>query len=80
MTDFFLSSGSPARGAGVAMPTHPVYGTLPDDRPKGDLGAIPYAASPSEYQGFPFVPGGASPPPPPVDTTPPAPVFLQLSP
>lgn len=79
MTDYFLASSSPARGKGVAMPAHPVYGALPDSRPKGDLGAIPFGTPLSEYQGFPFVPG-SSPPPPPLDTTPPSPVTLQVNP
>ena len=78
MTDFMLSSGSPARGAGVAMPSHPVYGALPDTRAKGDLGAIPYGTPLADYQGFPFVPGSQQPPPPPQDTTPPDPVTLQV--
>lgn len=72
MTDFFLSPDSPARGAGVALPTHPVTGALPDSRPAGDLGAIPFGADAAEYQMFPFVPDG------PRDTTPPGRPALRL--
>jgi hypothetical protein len=56
MTDFFLSSVSPARSAAVAIPTHPTYGAMPDTRPEVDIGAIPYSALQSDYKGFPFEP------------------------
>lgn len=63
--DLFLSSFSPAIGAGIVIPPHPTLGTLPDTRNSRDIGAYPYGTSAPEYSGFPFVPGG-------VDITPPA--------
>ena len=66
MTDFLLRAGSPAIGAGVAIPAHPTIGTLPDTRNSRDIGALPFGTAAAEYQGFPFVPGG------PIDVTAPA--------
>jgi hypothetical protein len=55
-TDFLLRQGSPAIGAGIAIPSHPRLGHLPDTRSSRDIGALPYGTAPAEYQGFPFVP------------------------
>jgi hypothetical protein len=55
ITDFLLAAGSPAIGAGIALPSHPVLGTLPDSRTSRDLGALPFGLSPSEFAAFPFV-------------------------
>jgi hypothetical protein len=57
MTDFFLAAGSPAIGAGIEIPAHPVSGPLPDSRSSRDLGAIPSSAPRVDYEKFPFVPG-----------------------
>ena len=55
-TDFLLRQGSPAIGAGIAIPVHPRLGRLPDTRSSRDIGALPYGTDPSEFEGFPFVP------------------------
>lgn len=55
-TDFLLRRGSPAIGAGIAIPVHPRLGRLPDTRSSRDIGALPYGTDPSEFEGFPFVP------------------------
>lgn len=54
--DFRLRRGSPAIGAGIAIPDHPRLGRLPDTRSSRDIGALPYGTDPAEYEGFPFVP------------------------
>jgi hypothetical protein len=73
MTAFRLRTGSPAAGAGITIPAHPVLGPLPDTRSARDLGAMPLGVPPSDYEGFPFVPGG------PADATPPArPINLRV--
>jgi hypothetical protein len=54
--DFRLRRGSPAIGAGIAIPDHPRLGRLPDTRSSRDIGALPYGTDPGEHQGFPFVP------------------------
>ncbi len=59
VTDFLLRSGSPAIGAGIVIPAHPTIGILPDTRASRDIGALPFGTSAAQYQGFPFVPGGA---------------------
>ena len=51
---FLLGSGSPAIGAAVAIPTHPVFGVLPGANVSGDLGAIPFGTSELVFGGFPF--------------------------
>jgi hypothetical protein len=56
---FALGSSSPARGAGIAIPAHPTWGTLVDSRASRDLGAIPYGTPASEYDRFPFNPAAA---------------------
>lgn len=54
-SDFLLESGSPAFGAGRALPTHPRFGLLPDSRSsRVDLGAIPSTATAAEWSQFPF--------------------------
>jgi hypothetical protein len=55
--DFLLRRGSPAIGAGIAIPAHPRLGRLPDTRSSRDIGALPYGTDAAEYGGFPFVPG-----------------------
>jgi hypothetical protein len=55
--DFLLRRGSPAIGAGIAIPDHPRLGRLPDTRSSRDIGALPYGTDAAEYEGFPFVPG-----------------------
>lgn len=55
--DFLLRRGSPAIGAGIAIPAHPRLGRLPDTRSSRDIGALPYGTDAAEYEGFPFVPG-----------------------
>jgi hypothetical protein len=55
-SDFLLERGSPAIGAGIAIPPHPRLGRLPDSRSSQDAGAIPSGASPAGYDVFPFVP------------------------
>jgi hypothetical protein len=55
--DFLLRKGSPAIGAGIAIPEHPRLGRLPDTRSSRDIGALPYGTDAAEYGGFPFVPG-----------------------
>jgi hypothetical protein len=54
--DFRLRRGSPAIGAGIAIPKHPRLGRLPDTRSSRDIGALPYGTAAAEYEGFPFVP------------------------
>jgi hypothetical protein len=54
--DFRLLRGSPAIGAGIAIPDHPRLGRLPDTRSSRDIGALPYGIDPAEYESFPFVP------------------------
>jgi hypothetical protein len=55
--DFLLRRGSPAIGAGIAIPAHPRLGPLPDTRSSRDIGALPYGTDPAEYRSFPFAPG-----------------------
>jgi hypothetical protein len=55
--DFLLRRGSPAIGAGIAIPDHPRLGRLPDTRSSRDIGALPYGTDAASYEGFPFVPG-----------------------
>jgi hypothetical protein len=55
--DFLLRRGSPAIGAGIAIPDHPRLGRLPDTRSSRDIGALPYGTDAAAYEGFPFVPG-----------------------
>ncbi len=57
-SDFMLASDSPAIGAGIVIPPHPVLGTMPDTRSSRDVGAIPFGTPASQYDIFPFVPGG----------------------
>jgi hypothetical protein len=54
--DFTLAADSPALGAGIALPAHPVLGLLPDTRSSHDPGAIPGGAAAASYEIFPFVP------------------------
>ena len=54
--DFLLRRGSPAIGAGIAIPDHPRLGRLPDTRSSRDIGAFPYGTDPAELAGFPFAP------------------------
>ncbi|MGH9867894.1 MAG: beta strand repeat-containing protein [Candidatus Polarisedimenticolia bacterium] len=65
-SDFLLAAGSPAIGAGIDIPDHPVLGVMPDTRTSRDVGAIPFGTPASAYNIFPFVPGG---PPPTGDVT-----------
>jgi hypothetical protein len=51
---FQLSAGSPARGAGIAVPVHPTFGALPDPNASRDLGALPFGGSVLVYGDFPF--------------------------
>jgi hypothetical protein len=51
-----LSASSPARGAGIVIPPHPVHGALPDSRASRDIGAYPYGTSATEFDRFPFDP------------------------
>jgi hypothetical protein len=54
--DFLLLRGSPAIGAGIAIPDHPRLGRLPDTRSSRDIGALPYGTDPAEFESFPFMP------------------------
>ncbi|HKY31064.1 MAG TPA: hypothetical protein VJV23_00915 [Candidatus Polarisedimenticolia bacterium] len=63
-SDFLLAPGSPAAGAGIAIPAHPVLGILPDTRDSRDIGAIPIGTPAAEYEVFPFVPAVPGPPAP----------------
>jgi PKD repeat protein len=56
-SDFLLGGGSPAIGAGVALPVHPTLGRLPDSRTSLDIGALPASALAAEYDIFPFLAG-----------------------
>jgi hypothetical protein len=51
---FALTSGSPARNAGIVIPTHPVFGALPNATVTLDLGAFPAGALDAVFSGFPF--------------------------
>ena len=55
-SSFLLASDSPARGAGIVIPSHPTVGILPDTRSSRDIGAIPFGTPVSELDVFPFVP------------------------
>ncbi len=56
---FLLAADSPARGAGIVIPSHPTVGILPDTRNSRDIGAFPYGTPASELDVFPFVPDAA---------------------
>jgi hypothetical protein len=51
---FLLRAGSPARGAGILIPAHPVFGPLPDANASRDLGAFRFGNPMDVYRGFPF--------------------------
>ena len=51
---FLLAAGSPARNAGIAVPSHPIFGVLPNADAWPDLGAMPFGGSMVAYSGFPF--------------------------
>ena len=55
-SDFLLAADSPARGAGIVIPSHPTVGILPDTRNSRDIGALPFGTPASELDVFPFVP------------------------
>ncbi|NIX78079.1 DUF1565 domain-containing protein [Microvirga terricola] len=63
ITDFALCAGSPAIGAGIDIPLHPVLGKLPDSHSSRDIGAIPFGTPAAEYNAFPFVVDAPSQPP-----------------
>jgi len=54
-SDFVPTADSPAIGAAIVLPVHPVLGAMPDSRVSQDIGAIPSTAKASEYDVFPFV-------------------------
>jgi len=51
---FSLMATSPARGAGVFVPLHPVFGLLPGAYASLDLGALPVGSAPGPFGAFPF--------------------------
>jgi hypothetical protein len=53
VTAFALQAGSPARSAGIPIPTHPTFGALPDAGASRDLGALPFGSA-AAWSGFPF--------------------------
>jgi hypothetical protein len=55
-SDFLLAGDSPAIGAAIVLPVHPILGALPDSRVSQDIGAVPSNAKASDYDVFPFVP------------------------